>query len=87
MARKSKSKKLETLTEQIARLQLEANELQEEMFLDVGKYVSEKVGSNDFETIKDKIDTLFEYDLKHTQKDEYKNEDEVPYTTSNANQS
>ncbi|MDI3236177.1 hypothetical protein QK289_14275 [Exiguobacterium antarcticum] len=81
MARKTKTEKLETLTEQIARLQREHAELEQELFTEVGKYVSKKLDSNDFEEIKNKIDLLVQYDLNHTDNAVVKSEDEPSYTT------
>lgn len=81
MARKSKTEKLETIKEQLERLQKEHDEIEQELFKEVGKYVTKKLNSNDLDEIKSQIDTLIQYDLNHTDNAEVKNEDEPTYNT------
>ena len=81
MARKTKTEKLETIKEQLERLQREHDEIEQELFKEVGKYVTKKLNSTDLDEIKTQIDTLIQYDLNHTDNAEVKNGDEPTYNT------
>lgn len=82
MARKTKTEKLETIKEQLERLQKEHDEIEQDLFKEVGKYVTKKLNSTNLDEIKAQIDALVQYDLNHTDNAKVKNEDEPAYNST-----
>lgn len=82
MARKTTAKKLTQLQSQILKLEQEKKELETQIHLEIGDYVVSKLGTNDVEEVKKKIDSFVEYDLSHTDNNDLmRSEDSPDYST------
>lgn len=82
MARKTATKRLTQLQSQILKLEQEAKELETEINIEIGGYLVSKLGTNDIDELKSKIDMFVEYDLSHTDNNPgIKSEESPAYST------
>lgn len=82
MARKTATKRLTQLQSQILKLEQEAKELETEINIEIGGYLVSKLGTNDIDELKSKIDMFVEYDLSHTHNNPVmKSEESAAYST------
>lgn len=84
MARQSASKKLSQIELQIQKLEKEKREYEQKIFNEIGEFIVSKLGTNDVEEIKNKLNSFVDYDLSHNDNDAVmKSEDSPEYRTEN----
>ena len=84
MARQSASKKLSQIELQIQKLEKEKREYEQKVFNEIGEFIVSKLGTNDVDEIKNKLNSFVDYDLSHNDNDHVmKSEDSPEYATEN----
>lgn len=84
MARQSASKRLSQIELQIQKLEKEKREYEQKVFNEIGEFIVSKLGTNDVDEIKNKLNSFVDYDLSHNDNETVtKSEDSPEYRTEN----